>query len=128
MATILVVDDEPDVVEIVRFRLEGDGHHIVCAGDGPGGLAAVIEHQPDLVLLDLMMPGYDGFELLRRMKEDDRLARVPVILLTAKAELASVIQGWNWEVDNYITKPFDLDELTDIVESVLNYKSSVLIS
>ena len=123
MATILVVDDEPDLVEILRFRLEREGYRVLSAEDGPSGLEAVMRHMPDLVVLDVMMPGFDGFELLRRMKADARLAQIPVILLTAKADLSSVIKGWNMDVDNFVTKPFDLDELAEMIENTLYYRS-----
>jgi len=125
MATILVVDDEPDVVEIVRFRLERDGHTIVSAADGPTGLVTAFTRSPDLVILDVMMPGIDGFEVLRRMKNDPRTAHTPVIMLTAKADFSSVAQGWNMDVDNYVTKPFEVDELSNIVKNVLTYRGKI---
>nr|CAA9296911.1 hypothetical protein AVDCRST_MAG63-4871 [uncultured Armatimonadetes bacterium] len=122
MATILVVDDEPDVVEIVRFRLERDGHTVLSAGDGPMGLVNAYTRHPDLIILDVMMPGIDGFEVLRRMKNDSRTAQTPVIMLTAKADFSSIAKGWNMDVDNYVTKPFDVDELADTVKNVLNFR------
>jgi DNA-binding response OmpR family regulator len=125
MATILVVDDEPDVVEIVRFRLERDGHTVVSAADGPTGLVSAFTRSPDLVILDVMMPGIDGFEVLRRMKNDARTAHTPVIMLTAKADFSSVAQGWNMDVDNYVTKPFEVDELAAIVKNVLTYRGKI---
>jgi DNA-binding response OmpR family regulator len=125
MAMILVVDDEPDVVEIVRFRLERDGHTIVSAADGPTGLVTAFTRSPDLVILDVMMPGIDGFEVLRRMKNDPRTAHTPVIMLTAKADFSSVAQGWNMDVDNYVTKPFEVDELSNIVKNVLTYRGKI---
>ena len=121
MATILVVDDEPDVVEIVRFRLEKDGHILISAADGPTGLVTAFTRHPDLVILDVMMPGIDGFEVLNRLKNDARTSRTPVILLTAKADFSSIAKGWNMDVDNYITKPFDVNELATIVKDVLTY-------
>ena len=125
MATILVVDDEPDVVEIVRFRLEREGHAVISAADGPTGLVTAFTRNPDLVILDVMMPGIDGFEVLRRMKNDSRTAHTPVIMLTAKADFSSVAQGWNMDVDNYITKPFEVDELAMIVKNVLTYRGKI---
>jgi len=125
MATILVVDDEPDVVEIVRFRLERDGHTILSAADGPTGLVTAFTRKPDLVILDVMMPGIDGFEVLSRMKNDARTAHTPVIMLTAKADFPSVAKGWNMDVDNYVTKPFEVDALADTVKNVLAYRGKV---
>ncbi len=125
MATILVVDDEPDVVEIVRFCLEREGHAVVSAADGPTGLVVAFTRAPDLVILDVMMPGMDGFEVLRRMKNDARTAQTPVILLTAKADFSSVATGWNMDVDNYVTKPFEVDELAETVRNVLAFRGKV---
>ena len=125
MATILVVDDEPDVVEIVRFRLERDGHTIISAADGPTGLVTAFTRHPDLVILDVMMPGIDGFEVLRRMKNDARTSHTPVIMLTAKADFSSVAKGWNMDVDNYVTKPFEVDELAETVKNVLTYRGKL---
>ena len=125
MATILVVDDEPDLVELVRFRLERDGHTIISAADGPTGLMAALDRHPDLVILDVMMPGLDGFEVVRRMKNDARTANTPVILLTARADFGSVAQGWNMDVDNYVTKPFAVDELAQTVQNVLAYRGKI---
>ena len=125
MATILVVDDEPDVVEIVRFRLERDGHTVISAADGPTGLVTVFTRNPDLVILDVMMPGIDGFEVLQRMKNDARTSHTPVIMLTAKADFSSVAKGWNMDVDNYVTKPFEVDELAETVRNVLTYRGKI---
>ncbi len=119
MAYILVVDDEPEVVEIVQFRLERDGHIVTSASDGEEGLEAVLTEHPDLVLLDVMMPQMDGFEVLRRLKSDAQTVDTPVVMLTAKADLASSKKGWDLDVDNYITKPFNLDDLADTVRNVL---------
>ena len=125
MATILVVDDEPDVVEIVRYRLERDGHTVLSAADGPTGLVTAFTRNPDLVIMDVMMPGIDGFEVVRRMKNDARTAHTPVIMLTAKADFSSVATGWNMDVDNYVTKPFEVDVLADTVKNVLAYRGKV---
>ena len=125
MATILVVDDEPDVVEIVRFRLERDGHTIISAADGPTGLVSALTRRPDLVILDVMMPGMDGFEVLRRLKADARTAEMPVIMLTARADFSSVAKGWSMDVDNYVTKPFDVDELAETVKNVLTFRGKL---
>ncbi len=125
MATILVVDDEPDVVEIVRFRLEKEGHTVISAADGPTGLISAVSRHPDMVILDVMMPGMDGFEVLRRMKNDARTAQTPVIMLTAKADFSSVAQGWNMDVDNYVTKPFEVDDLAETVKNVLTFRGKL---
>ncbi len=124
MATILVVDDEPDLVEIVRYRLERDGHTVLTADDGESGLARVLADEPDLIVLDVMMPGVDGFEVLRRLKRERPFAAVgaatPVILLTARADFAAMSQGWEEYADEYMTKPFNLDELARTVQNLLS--------
>ena len=123
--TILIIDDEPDIVEIVRHRLEQDGYSIVSAVDGLKGLALVREQAPDLILLDVMMPGIDGFAVARVLKNNPQTAAIPLIMLTAKADFHSVAQGWNVNVDNYITKPFDLDELARAIKSALQSRGKL---
>jgi len=118
---ILVVDDEPDVVEVVGFRLQKEGYDVISAHDGPSGLAIALAKQPDLIVLDIMMPGIDGFEVFRRLKADQRTANIPVIMLTAKADSPSVAKGWMEGVDNYITKPFDVEDLVKSVKGVLAF-------
>ena len=125
MATILVVDDEPDIIEIVRFRLEQDGHQILTAPDGRTGFAAAFTQQPDLVLLDVMMPGLSGFEVLYQIKHAPRTANIPVIMLTAKTDMGSISKGWEMEVENYVTKPFNVDELSRTVKDVLIFKGKI---
>ena len=119
MSKILLVDDEPDVIEIVRTRLERDGHVILSAPNGQAALTAAATHKPDLVILDVMMPGLDGFEVLRRLKSGAQTMQTPVIMLTAKTEFSSIAQGWSLDADNYVTKPFQIDELAKIVKDVL---------
>ena len=125
MARILVVDDEPDVVEIVRIRLEQDGHTILTAHDGREGLQSIFENKPDLIILDVMMPGIDGFEVAYQMKNNPLTVNTPIIMLTARADFGSIAKGWNLDVDNYVTKPFKLDELADTVKNVLIYRGKL---
>lgn len=125
MAKILVVDDEPDVVEIVRIRLEQEGHTIFTAGDGRSGLQGVFEHKPDLVILDVMMPGIDGFEVAYQMKNNPLTVNTPIVMLTARADFGSIAKGWNLDVDNYVTKPFKLDELAETIKNVLVYRGKI---
>jgi DNA-binding response OmpR family regulator len=119
MARILVVDDEPDIIEIVRLRLEQNGHVVLSAPNGQAALMAAVTHKPDLVILDVMMPGLDGFEVLRRLKNGAHTGGVPVVMLTAKSDFPSVAQGWSLDADNYVTKPFQVDDLSKIVKDVL---------
>ena len=122
---ILIVDDEADVVEIVRFRLARDGYTILTASDGESGLASIFRYHPDLVILDVMMPGIDGFEVLFQMKHNPRTRDTPVIMLTAKTDFASISKGWGMDVDNYVTKPFNVDELARTVKNVLVYRGKI---
>jgi CheY-like chemotaxis protein len=119
MATILVVDDEPDVVEIVRVRLERDGHTLIGVTNGPAALTNALTRFPDLIVLDLMMPGMDGFEVLRQLKGNPHTAKTPVILLTARADYSAKAQAWEMYADHYVTKPFDLDVLAQTVQNAL---------
>ena len=106
--TVLVVDDEPKIRDIVRRYLEADGFAVTEQADGPGALAAAREQRPDLIVLDVMLPGLDGVEVLRRLRES---SQVPVILLTARAEEVDKLIGLAVGADDYLTKPFSGREL-----------------
>lgn len=125
MATILVIDDEPDVIEVVSVALEKGGHTILTAPDGQTGLMLTLTRQPDLVILDVMMPGIDGFEVLRRMKSEPRMANTPVLMLTARTDYSSKARAWEEYAQNYLTKPFDVDELAEAVNSMLEERSQL---
>jgi two-component system alkaline phosphatase synthesis response regulator PhoP len=113
---VLVVDDEPKIRMTVRGYLEADGLEVVEAADGPSGLQAVTRERPDLVVLDVMLPGLDGFQVLRRIRET---SRVPVILLTARDEEVDRLIGFTTGSDDYVTKPFSPRELALRVHAVL---------
>ena len=117
--TILVIDDEKDLIELVRYNLEKEGFDVIGAPDGKAGLEVAREHRPDLILLDLMMPGMDGLEVCRRLREDARTAGIPVILLTAKATEADRVVGLEMGADDYVTKPFSPRELVARVKARL---------
>jgi DNA-binding response OmpR family regulator len=114
--TVLVVDDEAAIAEAVRARLESEGYRVVVALDGPEAIEAHREHQPDLVVLDLMLPGMDGLEVCKRIQRD---RWTPVLMLTAKTEEADKIAGFAVGADDYLTKPFSLRELTVRVRAIL---------
>jgi two-component system KDP operon response regulator KdpE len=113
---ILVIDDEPALVRLVRATLQADGYTVVTASRGEEALSLLEEERPDLVILDLIMPGMNGFETLRRIRERSRL---PVIVLTARATDADTLKGLQGGADDYVTKPFNPDELAARVKAVL---------
>lgn len=121
MATVLVVDDEADIRELVRINLVMAGHEVVLAADGVEGLDAVEIEQPDLVILDVMMPELDGWEVLSRMKAspEEHVANTPVVMLTARSDDMDRIRGGIEGAIYYLTKPFSLAELRERVEEVL---------
>jgi class 3 adenylate cyclase/CheY-like chemotaxis protein len=122
-ARILVVDDSPANVDILRARLEAHGYEIVAAGDGEEALAAVREHQPDLILLDIMMPKMDGIEVCRRLRADRSVPFIPIVLLTARTEPRDVVTALEAGGDEYLTKPVDQTALVARVKSMLRIKA-----
>ena len=118
-ARILVVEDEPDLRSLLDRSLERAGYRVVLAEDGIEALEKAVTEPLDLILLDLMIPHVDGIEVCRRLKRDDRTARLPVIMLTAKQEPVDRIVGLELGADDYITKPFNLRELVLRVGAVL---------
>ena len=118
-ATVLVIDDEKDLLELVRYNLEKEHLDVITANDGQSGLEIGLKHKPDLVLLDLMMPGMNGMEVCKQLRSDARTSRVPIIMLTAKAAETDKIVGLEMGADDYITKPFSVRELIARVRAVL---------
>ena len=118
-ATVLVIDDEKDLLELVRYNLEKEHLDVITANDGQSGLEIGLKHKPDLVLLDLMMPGMNGLEVCKQWRGDARTRRVPIIMLTAKAAETDKIVGLEMGADDYITKPFSVRELLARVRAVL---------
>jgi two-component system alkaline phosphatase synthesis response regulator PhoP len=108
---ILVVDDEPDLVELVRHHLVREHYDVVTAGDGETGLAEARRKVPDLVVLDLMLPGIDGLEVCRRLRQDPRTEHIPIVMLTAKGEESDAVIGLSQGADDYVRKPFGVKEL-----------------
>src|SRR3954468_24416792 len=113
---ILVVEDDPVINQAVSDRLEAEGYDVVRAWDGPGAVASYGEHAPDLVVLDVMLPGYDGHEVCRGIQAD---RPGPVLMLTARVEEADVIVGLGVGADDYLTKPFRMRELVARVAALL---------
>ncbi len=114
--TVLVVDDEESIAEAVRARLENEGYRVVVAYDGPQAIDLHRQHHPDLVVLDLMLPGMDGLEVCKAIQRD---GWTPVLMLTAKTEEADKVAGFAVGADDYLTKPFSLRELASRVKAIL---------
>lgn len=117
--TILIVEDEADILELVRFNLERDGYETVSASSGEEALDLLRKRVPDAIVLDLMLPGVDGFEVCRSVKSDPATRAVPVIMLTARSEDADVVAGLELGADDYILKPFRPRVLLARVKTVL---------
>ena len=114
--TILIVEDEPNISELVQMYLEKEGYHTKIAADGGQGVALFRQVRPDLVLLDIMLPVMDGWSVLRTIRQD---SKTPVIMLTAKGETTDKVTGLKQGADDYITKPFEMKELLARINAVL---------
>ncbi len=110
-ARVLVVDDEPDIVALVAYHLAKAGYRVSTAGSGPDALQAAREERPLLIVLDLMLPGTSGYEVLEQLRADERTSRVAVLMLTARREEPDRIRGLTLGADDYLTKPFSPQEL-----------------
>ena len=115
----MVIDDEKDVLELLRYNLEKGGFEFVGARDGESGLKAATAAPPDAIILDVMMPGLDGLAVCRRLREEPRTARIPIILLTAKAGEADRVVGLELGADDYVVKPFSPRELVARIRALL---------
>ena len=117
--TILAVDDDVDILDVLEMSLESDGFSVITASDGLAALEKAKSDLPDLILLDLMMPKMDGFEVIDNLRADSQTRAIPVIMLTARTQINEKLQGLDAGADDYITKPFDLKELTARIRAVL---------
>jgi DNA-binding response OmpR family regulator len=113
---ILVADDDPDLLELLRLNLEAEGHAVMVACDGTEALEIAIQTRPDLLVLDVMMPGLDGLEVTRKLRERPETAGLPIVLLTARGSNPEILEGWQSGADYYITKPFELEHLLYFIE------------
>ena len=104
--SILVVDDEEDILELLRYNLAKEGYRVTCVASGEEAVKAAKARLPDLILLDLLLPGMDGLEVCRVLKGEDRTRSIPIIMLTAKGEEADIVAGLELGADDYVTKPF----------------------
>ena len=119
MRKILIADDEPYILNILDFSLGAEGYTVVQAVDGQAALSLAGQHEPDLIILDVMMPGIDGYEACKRLKEDPQTKSIPVVLLTARNSLEDRRRGEEVGADGYMTKPFSPQRLLDLVQEHL---------
>jgi len=117
---ILVVDDEVDLVETLRFSLETEGFDVLVSYNGEDALNQARKESPDLILLDLMLPKLDGYKVCRLLKFDERFKHIPILMLTAKTQQKDKLLGKETGANEYITKPFEIDELMKKVKTYLN--------
>jgi two-component system alkaline phosphatase synthesis response regulator PhoP len=116
---ILIVDEEIDASTALRLALESEGYNVIEALDGYEGIRKAKSENPDVILLDIMMPGMDGFEACQLLKADPALKHIPIIMLTAKGEVDDKVEGLELGADDYVTKPFNLKELKARIRMVL---------
>lgn len=119
MKRILIIEDDKDIVELVRYNLEKDGFQVLATGDGTTGLAQLRKSLPDLLILDLMLPKLSGLEVCKEVRRDGTLSRLPILMLTARGEEADRIVGLELGADDYVTKPFSPRELVARIKALL---------
>lgn len=119
LSRILIIEDDKDIVELVRYNLEKEGFHIVACGDGASGLAQIRKSAPDLLVLDLMLPKLSGLEICKEIRRDNSLNRIPILMLTARGDEADRVVGLELGADDYVTKPFSPRELVARVKALL---------
>ncbi len=119
MSKILIIDDDKAIVELVKVNLEIQGHQIFVANDALTGIAITQQEVPDLIILDLMMPGVDGFTTCQRIRANDKTKDIPILMLTALSRTDDKVSGFNAGADDYLTKPFELPELYVRVRALL---------
>ncbi len=124
---ILVVDDEEDIQELVRYNLVRNGFDVNVVGTGEAALDSARSKLPDMILLDLMLPGIDGLEVCNILKHDPKISHIPIVMLTARGEEADVVAGLELGADDYITKPFSPRVLVARVKAVLRRKSEPMV-
>ncbi len=119
---ILIVEDDPAILQLVRYNLEREGYEVVTAEDGEAGIATARRETPSLIVLDVMLPKRDGFEVCRVLKADSKTAGIPILMLTARSEDADIVSGLELGADDYVTKPFSPRVLTARIRALLRRK------
>ncbi|WZL74752.1 response regulator transcription factor [Clostridiaceae bacterium 35-E11] len=116
---ILIVDDEQHIIELIQFNLESNGFDVITSENGEEGLALAEKEMPDVIVLDLMLPGMDGLEVCKHVRNNEKINRIPIIMLTAKGEEMDRVLGLEIGADDYLTKPFSVRELLARIKAVL---------
>lgn len=119
MSKILIIDDDKSIIELVKVNLEIQGHSVFIANDALTGIAIAQQEEPDLIILDLMMPGVDGFTTCQRIRQQENTKNIPILMLTALSRTDDKVSGFNAGADDYLTKPFELPELYVRVRALL---------
>ena len=111
MPSILVIDDDDLVLRTVQRALKIYGHHVMVAGGGAEGIQLARRHRPDLIILDVVMPGLNGYQVCRTVRNDPLMEKIPILFLTARSKIEDKIEGFRAGADDYLTKPFNMEEL-----------------
>jgi two-component system phosphate regulon response regulator PhoB len=119
LTTILIIEDDPEISEMVATYLEADGHQVIRAPDGATGLDAAVSRHPDLILLDLMLPGISGREICRNLRKNRATAEIPIIMMTSCSDEIDRVTGFEIGADDYVVKPFSVRELSLRIQAVL---------
>jgi DNA-binding response OmpR family regulator len=122
---ILIVDDEPNIVQTLQDRLEMNDYNVVTACNGQEGLEQAIQHQPDVVLLDVIMPVMDGLEMLEALRKEPTCENISVVMLTARSQTQDIARANACGIEDYIVKPFDLSELLEKIESIIESRKAL---
>jgi DNA-binding response OmpR family regulator len=123
MAQILIVEDEPNIAKLLNVRLEKVGHTTIWVADGNQAIATTRARMPDLILLDVMLPGMDGFQIVKRLKSDPQTKQIPVIMLTARSEGQAVLTGIDSGADAYLVKPIHFPDLIQRIQVFIDRKA-----
>jgi len=125
-AKVLVVDDEPNIVQTLKDRLEMNDYDVVTACNGDEGLTIARQEQPDLILLDVIMPVLDGHEMLEQLRQEEWGSEISIIMLTARSQAQDIQRARACNIDDYIIKPFDLSELLEKIENILERRKTLV--
>lgn len=124
--TILVVDDEPDILELITYNLKNEGYGVLPAQSGEQAIQIVRQSHPDLVILDLMLPGIDGLEVTKNLKNDEKTRDIPIVMVTAKGEESDIVTGLELGANDYISKPFSPRVLVARIRAILRRRKTTL--